>query len=279
MTDRIHMFSGHLPKAFRENRQILKKINFIIEVVDARAPQSTQNLCINQKIINKPIFLLLNKVDLADPIQVKAFIRKNKNNFADILITEANSNILIKEFLRQLKSNIVFKKLRTNKKQFLKALVIGGPNTGKSTFINHIVRKRVSRTNNSPDSTKKFVVAKTRYNINFIDAPSLLLKKIENKSIRKKNDLLENPKNSFFTNKQLALWFINFAQQYYPANIPIRYKINHFSLDNASAALMSITSQLGMQQNFEKASQKILDDFRRGEFGKISLDYYGDSYL
>ncbi|WP_439426131.1 ribosome biogenesis GTPase YlqF [Oenococcus alcoholitolerans] len=280
MTQQIQWFPGHMAKTFREIREQIKTIDFTIEIVDARAPQSTQNPKIGEIISQKPVFLLLNKIDLADPAQVKKFSRINQENFSGILTTDSKLGVLSRDFLRQLKNNPVYNDVSDNKKKSnLRALVVGTPNVGKSTFINHLAGKNIAKTANMPGVTKFLYWIRTKYDLDLLDTPGLLWPKFEDQDIGVKIALLGGIKDTLLAPDDLALWFISFMQKNYPTAIATEYKINHFPLDNPTAALMSITSQLGMRQDFERSSQKLIHDFRAGKFGKISLDYYGDSFI
>ncbi|EHN59511.1 ribosome biogenesis GTPase YlqF [Oenococcus kitaharae] len=280
MTQQIQWFPGHMAKTIREIGEQMKLVDFSLEIVDARAPESTQNPQIMDSISVKPVFLILNKIDLADARQVHKFVAANKDKFAGILTTDAKMGLLSKDFLRQLKTNPVYAKMVENKKAAsLKALVVGTPNVGKSTFINHLAGKNIARTANTPGVTRFLYWIRTKYDLDFLDTPGLLWPKFENQEIGTKIGILGGIKDTLLAPDDLALWLISFIQKNYPTVIATRYKISHFPLDNPIAALMSITSQLGMRQDFEKASLKIINDFRSGKFGQISLDFYGDDYI
>ncbi|MHA5185533.1 ribosome biogenesis GTPase YlqF [Oenococcus oeni] len=280
MTQQIQWFPGHMAKTIREIGEQMKLVDFSLEIVDARAPQTTQNPQIMEMIAVKPVFLVLNKIDLADPRQVTKFINKNKDKFSGILTTDAKMGVLSKDFLRQLKNNSFFADLsKNNTAANLKALVVGTPNVGKSTFINHLAGKNIARTANKPGVTHFLYWIRTRYNLVFLDTPGLLWPKFEDQEIATKIGILGGIKDNLLVSDDLALWLISFLQKNYPTAIATRYKISHFPLDNPIAALMSITSQLGLRQDFESASQRLINDFRSGKFGLISLDFYGDDYL
>lgn len=280
MTQQIQWFPGHMAKTIREIGEQMKLVDFSLEIVDARAPQSTQNPQIMDMISVKPVFLVLNKIDLADLKQVAKFVSKNKNQFAGILTTDAKTGVLSKDFLRQLKVNPIFAKLsEKNAAANLKALVTGTPNVGKSTFINHLAGKNIARTANTPGVTHFLYWIRTRYNLIFLDTPGLLWPKFDDQEVGTKIGILGGIKDTLLASDDLALWLISFLQKNYPTAIATKYKIGHFPLDNPVAALMSITSQLGMRQDFESASQRLINDFRAGKLGRISLDFYGDDYL
>lgn len=276
MSQQIQWYPGHMAKTIREIGEQIHDVDFALQIVDARAPQSTQNTQILDVIGQKPVFLVINKSDLADPKEVNNFISQNKDKFTSMIKVNSKSSTMAKDFVKQLESHPTIKELREKKpgELALKALVVGTPNVGKSTFINHLAGKNIARTANMPGVTKNLYWIRTKFNLDLLDTPGLLWPKFENQEIGMKIALIGGIKDSILNLDDVAVWLIGHVQENYPTAIAERYKLGHFSLDDPAQTLISLTSQMGFKQDYDRASEKLIKDFRDGKLGNISLDYY-----
>ncbi|MDR0898726.1 MAG: ribosome biogenesis GTPase YlqF [Lactobacillaceae bacterium] len=278
MTQQIQWYPGHMAKTLREIGEQIHLVDFVLQIVDARAPQSTQNNQVLQVTGDRPVILVLNKFDLADPKEANIFARQNADKFAGILKTDSKSSLMAKDFSKELNKLQVIKDIREKKSGdiSLKALVVGTPNVGKSTFINHLAGKNIARTANMPGVTKNLYWIRTKYDMDLLDTPGLLWPKFEDQEVGLKIAMIGGIKDSLLPIDDVAVWFIGFVQKHYPTAIAERYKLGHFSLEEPANTLVSLTAQMGFKQDYDRASEKLIREFREGKFGRMSLDYYSD---
>ena len=268
----IQWYPGHMRKATREMTKILSSVDVILEVLDARAPISTSNPVIKEITKGKPIITLLNKSDLSDPIYNEKWIDYFKQDKQkQTLLINAMTNESYKKII-DLVSALARKKIGKN----TLAMVLGIPNVGKSSIINMLAGKKITKTGNEPAITKGQQKINLRNGIMLLDTPGVLWPKIEDPESGLTLAALGSIRNTAVAYDQIAPYIIKSLLQKYPDTIKNRYKINVSSSDEYEvleilAKKRGCISRGGVP-DFNKISEIIVDEFRRSLIGRISLD-------
>ncbi len=268
----IQWYPGHMRKATREMTKILSSVDVILEVLDARAPISTSNPVMKEITQGKPIITLLNKSDLSDPIYNEKWIDYFKQDKQkQTLLINAMTNESYKKII-DLISALARKKIGKN----TLAMVLGIPNVGKSSIINMLAGRKITKTGNEPAITKGQQKINLRNSIMLLDTPGVLWPKIEDPENGLKLAAIGSIRNTAVAYDQIAPYIIKSLLQKYPDTIKNRYKINVSSSDEYEvleilAKKRGCISRGGVP-DFNKISEIIVDEFRRSLIGRISLD-------
>ena len=276
----INWYPGHMAKAKKSLTENLFLIDIIIELVDARIPVSSKNPDIKNLAPSKFKVLLLNKSDLADPEITKKFIellKKNNYNCLDIdCLTKKNFD----------KLNNLINKFALDKKQRLKSrgrifspvriMVVGIPNVGKSSFINKFVNKKIAKTADKPGVTLSKQWIKINKDIELLDTPGILWPKLNNKAIALNLAFTGAIKNNNLDLYDLALKLIDRLNLINPDILLKRYNAKK---DIASNQIKLIAKNRGFikksgELDLERAAIILLDEFKSGKLGKITLENY-----
>ena len=272
-------FPGHMTKAMRQMKEDIKLIDLIIELLDARIPLSSRNPEIDNLGQNKARLVLLNKADLADEKQNNKWIEYFKKKGIVALkinsknkqgIKEINNavNIACKEKIeRTLKRGIIHSPIR--------AMVGGIPNVGKSTFINAYAGKNCAKTGNKPGVTKGKQWIRLYKNLELLDTPGVLWPKFDDQKIGMHLAFIGSMNDNILDVSELAFQLIKLLENLYPNAIKDRYSIE--GDDNILQIMYQIAEVRGCklkgnQPDLDKTSKIVLDDFRSGKLGRITLD-------
>src|SRR5690625_3355122 len=275
----IQWFPGHMAKARREIEQNLKLVDVVIELVDARAPSASQNPMLQSLIQNKRKIILLMKSDLADPNRTKEWIAffkdqeivsyaVNVNNKQDIShVIDLVRKKGIEEQQKRLEKGV--------KKRSIRALIAGVPNVGKSTLINRLANKRIAKIGDRPGITKQQQWIKIRQQFELLDTPGILWPKFEDESIGRKLAAIGTIKYELVPTEDVAAFVINYIATHYEGMLMERYELH--SHEDMWDTFVHIGKQRGALQsgghvNFDKVAEIVLQDFRLGRLGKITLE-------
>ncbi|MBQ7839308.1 MAG: ribosome biogenesis GTPase YlqF [Lachnospiraceae bacterium] len=271
-------YPGHMTKARRAMQEDIKLIDLIIELVDARMPLSSRNPDIDELGKNKSRLVLLNKADLADPAANRAWCSWFEAQGIYVLEINAKSGAGLKAISGKVQEACKEKIERDRKRGILnrpvRAMVAGIPNVGKSTFINSFAGKAVTKTGNKPGVTKGKQWIRLNKSLELLDTPGILWPKFDDQSVGMKLAFIGSMNDEILVKEELALDLIAFLQKQYPALLPERYGIEAGS-DLAVLEAISDSRKCykkGGEADLEKASALLLDDFRNGRLGRISLE-------
>lgn len=279
-------YPGHMAKAKRMMQEDMKLIDVVIELVDARIPSSSKNPDIDSLASNKSRVILLNKYDMADQRYTNAWkdYFEAKGYFV-ALVNSKNGN-----GVKQVKE-VVYKACeakieRDRKKGILnrpvRAMVVGIPNVGKSTFINSFVGKASTKTGNKPGVTKGKQWIRLNKNIELLDTPGILWPKFEDQKVGLRLAMIGSIKDTILNTTELSLELLIFLSKYYPEALMNRYGINVpgdlKDQKNASEVLGEIALKRscllrGAEPDFDRAAIILLDDFRSIRLGNITLEF------
>lgn len=272
-------YPGHMTKAKRAMQEDLKLIDVIIELVDARVPYSSKNPDIDALANGKSRIILMNKFDLADPTYTEAWMKYYEDH--GFFVTKVNSkngtgvkavNSIIQEAC---KAKIERDLKRGIKNRPIRAMIVGIPNVGKSTFINSFAKKACTKTGNKPGVTKGKQWIRLNKNVELLDTPGILWPKFDDQKVGMRLAFIGSIKDELFNIYELSILLLEYMKTKYPEAINTFYDID--APNETIAMLIAIADKRkclksGGELDLDKAAKCVIDDFRAGKYGKISLE-------
>ena len=267
----INWFPGHMNKAIKEIKGKLKLVDIILEVCDARAPQLTRNFYLEEKLGNKKKILIFNKENLADPKITKLW----KEYLSELNIDHIFLNITDKSATQKLLL-LIQKSCSHLTKAQQSSLIIGLPNTGKSTLINRLVNKNVAKTANRPGQTRTQQLIKVNDNLSLLDTPGIMPPKIEHQEDGLKLAALNSIPSHIVSQEDSAIFLLKYLIKNYPENLRSKYEIKELSGD-----ILEILDQIGQRRkcllkkgqiDYQRVYDILLSEFQEGKLGSISLE-------
>ena len=275
----VQWYPGHMTKAKRQMQEDIKLIDLIIELVDARVPLSSRNPDIDELGKNKSRLILLNKSDLADERQNEAWKTYfQAKGFYVVKVDSRNGsgmkaiNNVIQEACKE---KIERDRRRGIKNRPIRAMVVGIPNVGKSTFINAFAGKACTKTGNKPGVTKGKQWIRINKNVELLDTPGILWPKFEDQSVGAKLAMVGSIKDEILNLEELSLELLKYLHESYEGVLTKRYDIEES--ENALSMLEQVAEnrkciQKGNELDYLKAANILLEEFRNGKIGKITLE-------
>ncbi|KRM79214.1 ribosome biogenesis GTP-binding protein YlqF [Lapidilactobacillus dextrinicus DSM 20335] len=273
----IQWFPGHMAKARREIQEQLKLVDLVIEICDARIPESSRNPMMNEIVQQKPHLLVLNKTDLADPKQTKAWQQYYEAQGQPTIVTDAQHqnplNLVQQKANEILKEKLALRAQRGIKNMTIRAMCMGVPNSGKSTFLNRLVGKNVAVTGNRPGVTKNQNWLKTKQNLEILDTPGILWPKFDDQEIGVKLALTGAIKEGLYHEDDVTLFALDYFRNYYPQVLTEKLGVGPKQLELSDPdLLLALTKKFGFKDEYERMAQKIIFDLRKGSLGRITLE-------
>ena len=283
MAKDIQWFPGHMAKALREISERIKVVDIVIEICDARAPLSSINPELFNIIKNKPRIMILSKKDLADENITKSWLKYFEEKGYIALAMNLNKDNLDTIFNISkvcLKEKIEKDKRRGLKPQPIRALVVGIPNVGKSTFINKLSKRKATNVGNMPGVTKAQQWIKIKNDFELLDTPGVLWPKFENQEIGTKLALIGTIKQDILDKSNLAYSLLNYLFNEHPEFLTNRYGIelvDEFNDENEIILLERIGRKRGLlkakgEVEINRVEEIILKEFKEGLMGRYSLE-------
>lgn len=283
MAKDIQWFPGHMAKALREISERIKVVDIVIEICDARAPLSSINPELFNIIKNKPRIMILSKKDLADENITKSWLKYFEEKGYIALAMNLNKDNLDTIFNISkvcLKEKIEKDKRRGLKPQPIRALVVGIPNVGKSTFINKLSKRKAANVGNMPGVTKAQQWIKIKNDFELLDTPGVLWPKFENQEIGIKLALIGTIKQDILDKSNLAYSLLNYLFNEHPEFLTNRYGIelvDEFNDENEIVLLERIGRKRGLlkakgEVEINRVEEIILKEFKEGLMGRYSLE-------
>ncbi|MGB8454754.1 MAG: ribosome biogenesis GTPase YlqF [Anaerocolumna sp.] len=273
-------YPGHMTKAKRMMQEDMKLIDVVVELVDARIPLSSKNPDIDEMAKNKSRVILLNKYDLADDKHTeswKTYFEKQGYFVTQVNSKSGNGVRKVNDVVQQAcKEKIEKDRRRGILNRPLRAMVVGIPNVGKSTFINSIAGKAATKTGNKPGVTKGKQWIKINKNIELLDTPGILWPKFEDQTVGLKLAFIGSIREEILNIYELSIELISFILIYYKGSLNARYGIEEN--DNPQETLNRIAEKRacrikGGDLDLNKAAGFVTDDFRNGRLGNITLEF------
>ena len=276
-------YPGHMTKAKRMMQENIKLIDLVIELVDARVPISSRNPDIDELGKNKARLILLNKSDLAEDTQNDAWVEYFKCKGFSVVKVNSKKGGGIKSIHGVIQEACKEKIERDRKRGILnrpvRAMVVGIPNVGKSTFINALAGKACAKTGNKPGVTKGKQWIRLNKNVELLDTPGILWPKFEDQTVGLHLAFIGSIKDEILNIEELAAELIQFLKKYYMGVLAEKYAI--IEVDDPYQCLAEIAKSRhcllkGNELDTEKAALLLIDDFRSGRLGRITLEFAGD---
>lgn len=277
----MNWYPGHMKKTYEMLKENLKIVDLVIIILDSRVPKSSLNPELDKLIKNKEKIYIMNKSDISDKKVNNQWIKHFKKN--DIIIVENNS-------LKNKKNNELFAKIelieeklmekyakKGFKKKTIKILIVGVPNTGKSTFINYLTKRKSVKTGNKPGVTrgKQWIKVKDKYEI--LDTPGILWPNLKDEETKFNLAVTGLIKDNIIDDVELSIYLIEFLKKNYLNNLNEKYNISVESDEAYIEILNKISAKKGFilknhEIDYERTAATLLKDFRNGSLGKISLE-------
>ena len=276
-------YPGHMTKAKRMMQENIKLIDLVIELVDARVPMSSRNPDIDELGKNKARLILLNKSDLAEEKQNDAWVEYFKGKGFSVVKVNSKKGGGIKSIQGVIQEACKEKIERDRKRGILnrpvRAMVVGIPNVGKSTFINALAGKACAKTGNKPGVTKGKQWIRLNKNVELLDTPGILWPKFEDQTVGLRLAFIGSIKDEILNTEELAAELIQFMKKNYEGVLSEKYAI--IEVDDPYQCLADIAKSRhcllrGNELDTAKAATLLIDDFRDGRLGRITLEFPED---
>lgn len=273
-------YPGHMTKAVRQMQEDIKLIDLIIEIVDARIPISSRNPDIDKLGNGKFRMVLLNKSDLADPVCNKKWMEyySSKGIYALEINSKTGAGLkAINQTVNEAcKDKIERDRKRGIKNRPIRAMVVGIPNVGKSTFINSFAGKAVAKTGNKPGVTKGKQWIKLNKSLELLDTPGILWPKFEDNAVGMKLAFIGSMNDEILQPEELATDLIKYLAERYPNVINAHYGIEEDVAQDYHVleyiGRIRGCLKAGAETDIVKAAKLLTDDYRAGRLGRMSLE-------
>ncbi|MDO4281532.1 MAG: ribosome biogenesis GTPase YlqF [Peptococcaceae bacterium] len=282
----IQWFPGHMAKARRMIEKEMRLVDVVIELRDARIPESSRNPLLNEIIgKKKPRLIVLNKADLADANRTQYWINQYKSDTRLAIAVNATSGRkkLISAVVDALHTLTAEKRERFQSKGAtnvpIRVMVVGIPNVGKSTFINMLLGRGATTTGNKPGVTKGKQWVRLTDDIELLDTPGILWHKFDDQEAGNRLAMTGAISDEVFVFEEVVFWFLKFAQEKYPALLASRYELDEDEVGTMDTyALMQTIGRKrgaivrGNKVDDLKTARIIMKDYRDSKIGRMSLE-------
>ncbi len=277
-------YPGHMTKSIRQMQEDIKLIDLLIEIVDARIPVSSMNPDIERLCQGKARIVILNKSDLADERETRKWVEYLKENNLHPIVSDARRKATLKA-LMPLVQEACKEKIERNKRRGIinrpmRAMVAGIPNVGKSTFINSFAGTAAAKTGNRPGVTKGKQWIRLNKQLELLDTPGLLWPKFEDQEIGKKIALIGSMNDENLIPEELGCELIDRLTQRYGGILQERYGVSEEAASAEILAQIALSRgciKKGGEADLIKTAKLLIDEFRSGKIGRITLETVEES--
>ena len=278
----INWYPGHMAKTKKQIIQDLKIIDVVVEVLDARIPLSSHNPDLDDVLKNKKRVVLLNKSDLSEEKENKKWINFFKKQDIPAVLADCNQGKGIKESLEKVRE-VMQEELKKDAQKgkvgrAIRVLVLGIPNVGKSSYINRLTKKVSAKVGNKPGVTRQKQWVRLDKSIELLDTPGVLWPKLDSEGTALYLAFTGTIKEEILEKTDIAYNLLKYLINNYPENLKARYNID---IEEANDVILAYMEAIGQKRgalmsggriDYEKTAGIILDDFRSGKLGRISLE-------
>jgi len=271
-----------MAKAKRQKQEDIKLIDVVVELVDARIPNSSKNPEIDTIAKGKSRVILLNKADMADPAVTALWkARYEKDGFFTALVNSRSGSGVktVEEIILKACAEKIERDLKRGiKNRPVRAMIVGIPNVGKSTFINSLAGKAIAKTGNKPGVTKGKQWIRLNKNVELLDTPGILWPKFESIEAGKRLSWIGSINDDILVSEEMATDLLEYITANYPDMVGGKYDVAESLPDDPPGALLSRIAEKrgcikkGGVPDYTRAANLVLDDFRNVRIGRISLE-------
>ena len=274
----INWYPGHMKKTKEDIEKNLKLVDIVLEIIDARIPESSRNPMLDDILKDKPRMIIMNKSDLADPKENQRWINKFKNEGIIALPMNSKEKINVGKIYDMARKILADKFKKYEEKEIenpiIRMMIVGVPNSGKSTFINNVANRKGARVGNRPGVTQTKQWIKTNSNLQLLDTPGVLWPKFDDRTglhLSYTNAI----KDEILNIEDLTLYFLKEMAEEYPENLKERYGVDptmeaidiYEAIAKRRGAIIA-----GGDFDYTRTATIILNDFRTGKLGRITLE-------
>ena len=269
---KINWFPGHMNKALKDISDQLKKVDVVTYILDARIPLSSLNPTLSQMTENKSVLYVINKIDMADEGRIKELLPQFKGDNVDYILfnsTMSGRSDLIVNKLKKLASKKIEKYKAKGIKATIRTMIVGVPNCGKSTLVNNLSKKAKAITGNKAGVTKHGLWLPIGDCIEIYDTPGTLYPNISDQEVAKKLAYVGSVRDEILDFNELSVELLKLLQEKYPTLVKNRYG------DAKTIEEIAIQRKYvigGGEVDYERAARVVVDDFRKGRIGRLTLD-------
>lgn len=279
----IQWFPGHMTKTKRQIQASLKLVDAVAEILDARIPLSSKNPDLQKLIQNKPKVVLLNKCDMANQTATSRWIDYYASQGITAIAVDCKSGKGLNKFAPAVNNVLSERRERLKAKgmvnPMLRIMIVGIPNVGKSSFINRVAKQNRAKVEDRPGVTRGNQWYSIAKNIEMLDTPGVLWPKFDDKIVGERLAFTGAVKDQILDTELLAVRLLDFLRSLKPADFIARFKLEDIDLDaiDSYELLNVIGKKRGMlisggEINTERAAIMLLDEFRNGKLGRITLE-------
>lgn len=279
----IQWFPGHMTKTKRQIQASLKLVDAVAEILDARIPLSSKNPDLQKLIQNKPKVVLLNKCDMANQNATSRWIDYYALQGVTAIAVDCKSGKGLNKFAPAVNNVLAERRERLKAKgmvnPMLRIMIVGIPNVGKSSFINRVAKQSRAKVEDRPGVTRGNQWYSIAKNIEMLDTPGVLWPKFDDKIVGERLAFTGAVKDQILDTELLAVRLLDFLRSLKPADFIVRFKLDDVDLDAVdSYELLNIIGKKrgmlisGGEINTERAAIMLLDEFRSGKLGRITLE-------
>lgn len=289
----INWFPGHMAKTLRQIEADLKLVDLVIELLDARIPISSQNPETKKLMADKKRIVILNKSDLADEKENIKWVNKFESQNIPAILCNSNTGEGIQKITSRIEKLMEEEKQKAEAKgrigKIIRVMIIGVPNVGKSSLINRMAQKTSAQVGNKPGVTKQKQWIRLSNNIELLDTPGVLWPRLDNQKVALNLAYTGTIKNEVLDDQDVAYNLLKYLIEEYRQNVIQRYALREDIIDailhnkelEENEQIVEIMNYIGEKRgaiakgnsiDLEKVSRIILDDFRSGNLGKITLE-------
>lgn len=276
----IQWYPGHMTKTRRMIAEQIKNVDAVCEILDARIPVSSRNPDVDELTAGKPRMVVLNRVDQADPEGTKRWAEHFRAKGYAVLESDAKSGVGTAKFAGAVRE-LLADKLRAYAEKgmtgrVVRVMILGIPNVGKSTFINKVAGRKTAKTEDRPGVTRSKQWVPIDRNLELLDTPGILWPKFDDQMVGLRLALIGSIKDEILNIDELSLELISYLKENYAGTLAARYEVEE-TVERPVELLEAIAQKRGCVQrgneiDYSKAAALVVDDFRSGRLGRITLE-------
>lgn len=277
----VHWFPGHMAKATRMIQEHIKKVDVVIELLDARIPNSSSNPVISELAGNKPHVVILNKTDLADPKETKEWVNQFREQGKTVVMMDSISGrgqkqliTAVQNLAKPIIDKWVAKGIRTRS---VRTIILGIPNVGKSTLINKLAGTAATRTADKAGHTRGQQWVRIGKSLELLDTPGILWPKLEDQRAAMRLAITGSISDDVYDSETVMGHLLSYMLEKHPDVLVDRFKLQAEEMTDPMVALEAIGRRRGClvkggHVDLDKARRIVLADYRNGKWGLLSFD-------